>query len=151
MRLLSIGVLLTLTACAFLPGDSEETTLQCSECREIQVSRVFDGDTVIATGDRVVRLFGIDAPDGGQRCAAEATKRLRELAGDTIRLEDGPRLTDELGRMSAYVYTSHGASIDESLIREGLATARTENGQHRRHLLNLELEARTTQTGCLWR
>lgn len=150
MKLLVVGVLLALTACAFIPEDAVETTLQCDDCREAQVELVFDGDTVIITGDRVVRLFGVDAPELGQRCASEATKRLRELAGDTIRLEDGPRLTDEFGRMTAYVYTVDGVSVDEILVREGLAIASTGAGQHRNILVNLEKEARTRETGCLW-
>lgn len=150
MKLLVISVFLALTACAFIEGEAVETTLRCADCREVQVNLVFDGDTVITTSDRVTRLFGVDAPERGQRCASEATKRLRELAGETIRLENGPRLTDEYGRMTAYVYTLDGASVDEILIREGLATASTRDGQHRDHLVILEKEARTRDTGCLW-
>ena len=56
-------------------------------------------------------------PERGQRCATEATERLRELAGDTVRLEDGPRLTDTYGRTLAYVYTVDGISIDAVLIQ----------------------------------
>ena len=57
-----------------------------------------------------------------------ATERLRELVGDAVRLEDGPRLTDSFGRKLAYVYTVEGASIDEALIAEGLAVAWTRDG-----------------------
>ena len=145
-----IGVLLALTACAFVGSDEEETALRCADCRKFQVGRVFDGDTVISPSDRVVRLFGVDAPEEGQRCAAEATKRLRELAGTTIRLEDGPTPTDEFGRMSAYAYTLDGVSIDEILVREGLANASTGKGQHREYLSELEWEAKTKDAGCLW-
>ena len=151
MRLLTIGVFLALSACTGIGGDAVETTLRCADCPEVQIDLVFDGDTVITTGDRVVRLFGVDAPERGQRCASEATKRLRKLSGGTIRLEDGPRLTDQYGRRLAYVYTKDGASIDEVLIREGLATAWTRDGQHRDHLVELEREARMKDVGCLWR
>lgn len=145
-----IGVFLVLTACAFVRDDTIKTALWCDDCREAQVTGVFDGDTVITAGDRVVRLFGVDAPEGDERCAKEATERLRELAGGMIRLEDGPWPTDELGRRTAYLYTVDGASVDELLIREGLATASTKGGQHKNYLVNLEKEARTTDVGCLW-
>jgi len=52
--------------------------------------------------------------------------------------------------MLAYVYTEDGASIDETMIREGLATAWTRDGQHRDHLMGLQREARKDNAGCLW-
>ncbi len=91
----------------------------------------------------------VDTPERGQRCATEATERLRELAGSTVRLEDGPRLTDTYGRTLAYVYTVDGISIDAALIREGLA-AWTRDGQHRDMLVELEREAQMARAGCLW-
>ena len=39
---------------------------------------------------RRVRLFGVDTPEQGERCYSEATERLKELAGDTVRVELGP-------------------------------------------------------------
>ena len=111
--------------------------------------RIIDGDTLDTSKGRV-RLFGVDTPERGQRCAIEATERLQELAGDTVRLEDGPRLTDQFGRILAYVFTQDGMSIDETLIREGLATAWARDGQHRDFLVGLERGARRKYAGCLW-
>ena len=102
------------------------------------------------TRGRVVRLFGVDTPERGERCASEARQRLRKLAGGKVRLEDGPRLTDRFGRVLAYVYTVDGLSIDEILIREGLATAWSVDGQHRDDLVGLEKETKERGTGCLW-
>lgn len=90
------------------------------------------------------------SPERGQRCATEATERLRELAGDAVRLEDGPRLIGPYGRRLAYVYTHDGASIDEVLIAEGLAAAWTRDGQLRDMLVGLEREAQKQRMGCLW-
>ena len=110
---------------------------------------MIDGDTLDTAKDRV-RLFGVDTPEFGERCASETTHRLQQLAGDSVRLEDGPRLTDQFGRILAYSYfTEDGASIDETLIREGLATAWTRDGQHRDLLVNLEREARMQGVGYL--
>ena len=125
------------------------TALRCTECPELPVLRVIDEDTLDSDLARI-RLFGIDAPESGQSCYSEALNRLRDLAGDTVRVESGPRLSDQYGRTLAYVYTGDGMSVDEILIREGLARAWTGDGQHRNHLLEMEREARRNYTGCLW-
>ena len=131
MRILVLGLFLVV-ACAGI-----ETNLRCEDCFEVRVDRVIDGDT-LDTSRGVIRLYGVDTPEVGQRCASQATERLRDLADDTIRIEVGPRTSDQYGRMLAYVYTHDGISIDEVLIREGLATAWTRDGQHRDRLVGLE-------------
>ena len=83
-------------------------------------------------------------------CYKEAKERLRALAGNRVRIEPGPRAQDRGGRLLLYVYTEAGISIDETLIREGLAVAWTRDGQHRDLLVALAKEAQTTGTGCLW-
>ena len=133
-------------ACA---SPTAETLLRCDDCPKFRVSRVIDGDTLDTPSGRV-RLFGVDTPEAGERCAAEATSRMNELAGNSVRLEDGPRLTGQFGRRLAYVYTEKGFSIDEILVREGLAAAWTEDGQHRDYLVGLERTAREDESGCLW-
>ena len=146
MRFILIVILASIVACAITV---EEALLQCDDCEEVRVSRVIDGDTLDTPSGRV-RLFGVDTPEIGERCAAEATSRMNELAGNSVRLEDGPRLTDQFGRRLAYVYTEDGYSIDEILVREGLGTAWTEDGQHRDFLVGLEKDTRMMDDGCLW-
>ena len=146
MRLALITILVTIVACTTL---IEETLLRCDDCPEVRVNRVIDGDT-LETPSRRVRLFGVDTPEAGERCASEATSRINELAGSSVRLEEGPRLTDQFGRRLAYVYTGEGYSIDEILVREGLGTAWTEDGQHLDYLVGLEQTTSRMETGCLW-
>jgi endonuclease YncB( thermonuclease family) len=86
----------------------------------------------------------------GERCSTEATDRLRQLAGGRVRLQDGPRLTDDFGRRLAYLFTTNGSSIDVLMIGEGLAEAWTRDGQHRDTLVGLEDSARQNGPGCLW-
>ena len=126
-----------------------DTELCCDTCDPIPVTRVIDGDTFVSEGNRV-RTFGYDSPEIGQPCADEATERMRELAGEEVRAEPGPRGTDLYGRTLAYVYTASGASIDERMVRAGLAWAWTKDGQHRELLMMLEQEARSAGAGCLW-
>ncbi|MDA1128794.1 MAG: thermonuclease family protein [Chloroflexi bacterium] len=145
MRLLALSLFFALTACAGV----NKTNISCEDCFEVQVIRVIDGGT-LDTSRGVVRLYGVDTPEGGQPCASESTKRLRELAGDTIRLEVGTRTIDQYGRMLAYVYSQDGISIDEVLIREGMTEAWTRDGQHRDYLVGLEQDAKRQEAGCLW-
>lgn len=125
------------------------TDIRCPDCDTIPVTRIIDGDTFVS-GNTRVRLFGMDTPEIGEKCADEATERLRKLAGDTVRVERGPRATDRFGRTLAYVYTESGLSIDELLVKEGLAVAWKRDGQHKDYLMELEREAKSEGIGCLW-
>jgi endonuclease YncB( thermonuclease family) len=132
-----------------LPWEGCETRLCCPDCDEVDVVRVIDGDTLVSKVGRI-RFFGMDTPEVGQRCAREATELTRDLAGDTVRVEPGPRRQDLYGRYLFYVYTGAGDSIDEILVREGLARAWTQDGQHREYLVSVETESRDRGVGCLW-
>lgn len=126
-----------------------QTALCCKDCRSIRVSRVIDGDTFDSPTGRV-RLFGVDTPERGQPCYTQASERLQELSGSSVRVEPGPRKSDPNGRRLFYIYTRHGESIEERLIREGLGRAWTLDGQHRDLLVQLERQAQTSGSGCLW-
>lgn len=125
------------------------TTLRCPECRALAVTRVIDGDT-LDTPDGRIRMFGIDAPERGTDCFARATGALRLLAGKAVKVEPGPRERDRGSRLLFYLYTEAGNSIDEILVREGLAVAWKKDGQHRDLLAGLEAQARAGRAGCLW-
>lgn len=126
-----------------------QTSLCCEDCPLLSVSRIIDGDTFDSPSGRV-RLFGVDTPERREPCYNQATRRFRDLAGRRVRVQGGPRSRDPGGRLLYYVYTEQGESIDEKLIREGLARAWTRDGQHRDLLVGLERAARTGGRGCLW-
>ena len=115
----------------------------------VNVSRIIDGDTLDTSIGRV-RLYGIDAPEIGERCSRDATEELRRLAGNRVRVEDGPRPVDRFGRRLAYLYGEDGQSIDAALIAGGYARAWTRDGQHVQRLMMLESRARASGAGCLW-
>ena len=125
------------------------TTICCSDCMEISVDRIIDGDTFQSANARIM-LFGVDTPERGDQCFNEATERFKELAGDTVRMEFGPRQQDRYGRILYQVYNENGESIDEMLVREGLALAWTRDGQHWDVLVAAEEGARRGQRCCLW-
>lgn len=114
---------------------------------------VIDGDTIDvfigATAERV-RLFGIDAPERGDRCARESTARVSDLVAGGVRLRPDARKQDSYGRLLRYVYTTEGLSVDAVLIAEGLAFAWTRDGALRDDLMAIEAEARAAGRGCLW-
>jgi endonuclease YncB( thermonuclease family) len=131
-------------------GQACATTLCCQGCATITVTRVIDGDTFDSSSGRV-RVFGADTPEPGERCFSEASQRLRDLAGTIVRVEPGPRTQDRYGRLLYYAFTESGESIEETLIREGLARAWTTDGQHRDILVRVEESTPRNRTGCLWR
>ena len=150
--LLAVAVmLLRLAACR--PAQSEAviipTALTCPDCPTIAVTRAIDGDTLDTTSGSI-RLFGVDTPQRGERCSKEATSRLAGLAGESVRVESGPRTAGPYGRPLYYAYTLVGHSIDAVLIREGLARAWNRDGQHRNYLVSLEESAKEQRVGCLW-
>ena len=116
--------------------------------------RVIDGDTfeaALAGGTSlVVRIFGVNTRERGERCAGEATVRLGALAADRVLLMADERLEDPGGRQLRYVFTPDGRSIDATLVAEGLAFAWTSDGALRDQLAGIEETARSTSTGCLW-
>ncbi len=108
------------------PSDAPncQVALCCFHCTFYPVQRVIDGDTFVSGRNRDgsesrVRLYGVDTPERDEPCFEEATERFRELAGDRVRIEFGPRSEDRYGRALFYVYTEAGESVAEKLIRGG--------------------------------
>lgn len=92
------------------------------------VQRVVDADSLIVTvGDKAerVRLIGIDAPETWRKpepFGAEATAFIKELlAGQKVRLEYGPQLRDQYGRLLAHVFLPDGRDVSLLLAQNGLA------------------------------
>jgi micrococcal nuclease len=117
-----------------------------------RVIRIVDGDTlhVEQNGrDETVRLYGINATEVGQPCSAEATARLKQLAGQDVLMRPDARDRDRYGRLIRYVYTTGGLSIDAELVDEGLAYAWRSDGDLRFAIIDLEAQARAAHRGCL--
>jgi micrococcal nuclease len=146
------------TACA-APYPSAPPTVETVFCADpatllrAPVIRIVDGDTIhveIDGTDETVRFYGIDTAERGQPCFAEASDRVRDLAGAAVLLRPDARDEDRYHRLLRYVYTSDGLSIDATLISEGLARAWTDDGALREPMIALEATARATRLGCLW-
>jgi endonuclease YncB( thermonuclease family) len=96
----------------------------------VTVRQVLDGDSVVLADQRQVRLIGINTPEFGkdgepdEPLAAAARDRLRVLAeGKTVRWELEEEQRDRYGRWLAHLVLPDGTSVEEILLKEGLAAA----------------------------
>jgi micrococcal nuclease len=96
----------------------------------VTVRHVVDGDSVILTDQRQVRLIGINAPELGkdgkpdEPLAVAARDRLRDLVqGKSAQLVLEQEQRDHYGRWLAHLVLPDGANVEEILLKEGLASA----------------------------
>ncbi|BAU50383.1 nuclease [Sulfurifustis variabilis] len=94
----------------------------------VRVARVLDGDSLLLSDGRQVRLIGINTPEFGRDGAAhqpgavEARARTAALAeGREIVLVFDAERKDRHGRSLAYVVLEGGRELQEYLLAEGLA------------------------------
>src|SRR5690554_1994576 len=97
-----------------------------SDARPYTVTRVVDGDTVVASdraGSETVRIryVGIDAPEvaAEEPFAREATEANREMVeGRRVWVSTDVQETDEHGRRLGYVFAD-GRFVNRELVAEG--------------------------------
>lgn len=125
--------------------------------RSATIARVLDGDTIVLTDGRRIRLVQVDAPESDEdECyAAEAKGVLIRLlpVGTEVEIETDPALDerDRFGRILAYVERD-GTNINLELVRQGAASPYFFHGDRGRDALDLlraANEARQHQRG-LW-
>ncbi len=121
------------------------------------VGSVTDGDTIVLTNGRRVRLVQIDAPEVHEdECyGAEASAELESLLppGTRVRLVADPRLNrvDDYGRLLRYVYRG-GRNLNVVLVRRGAATVwfyRGDRGAYAQRLVQAARQAQASGRG-LW-
>jgi endonuclease YncB( thermonuclease family) len=110
---------------------------------DLQGAYVIDGDT-IAKGDLRIRLWGIDAPERGQRQGDASTQHLRALLrGAAIKVV--PKDTDKYGRLVAQLMVD-GQDISGRMVTDGYALACTQYSQQYARAMK---RARRSKSG-LW-
>jgi micrococcal nuclease len=116
-----IGVLVRLLSSAALVLVASSAVAE--ELRSVDPKTVIDGDTFYVS----IRVFGIDAPEQGDRAkcdqerewAKRAKERMRELFRGRVTLD--LHGIDEFGRLLATVRLQDGRDLGEVLLKENLA------------------------------
>ena len=144
-----------------------------------EVRHVIDGDTLVLANGKHVRLIGINAPEVGHSCQPRPATRgavtssrfgkdctptpdqplARDARAQLTNLVRRRQVTlsfeherqDRYGRLLAHVLLADGQSVEEILLRQGLAwvVAIPPNVEQLNRLQAAEQEARARQTG-IW-
>ena len=165
------GAFLFWAAFSVLPAATDARGPQDTQL--VQVDFVIDGDTLVLTDRRHVRLIGINAPELAHPChsdtrattrdkqctptheeplAQEARQRLQSLAArKSITLITGEDDHDHYGRLLAHLRLADGSDPEEVLLQQGLASviAIPPNLDRLAHYQAIEAEARAAHRG-LW-
>lgn len=125
-----------------------------SDAAPCTILRITDGDTVVCSDQRRIRLLGIDAPERAQKpFGARATGALAELlpVGSDAGVELDVRATDRYGRTLAYLYTPDGRMVNPEMVRRGFALVLTypPNVRYVDDLQRAQREAHAAKRG-LW-
>ncbi len=95
-----------------------------------KVKWVYDGDTVLLTDKRKIRIIGIDTPETlhhkqkGQAYGAKAREALREKLKQNnykIKLLYGGEKKDKYSRVLAHIFLNDGTNISSWLLQQGYA------------------------------
>jgi len=104
-------------------------SLASATTRVETISRVVDGDTVVLESGEIIRLAGINTPElakkdqPDQPLAFEARDALVDLIGGrSIQIYNAPGHKDRYGRTLAYLLMPEGDTVQERLVRMGLAS-----------------------------
>jgi len=123
--------------------------------RQARVERALDGDSVIISGGRQVRLIGVDAPERGEPLADEAREWIHsKLEGRWVRLEYDKETSDRYGRLLAYLWLEKGGLevlVNEEIVGQGLARSYPyhPNVRYRDRIARRERQARDARDG-IW-
>jgi len=135
------------------PTSVPPTPTPTSAAETARVVGIIDGDTIdVQMGGQIfrVRYIGMNTPETGQPCAAEATNYNANLVmGKAVTLVKDVSETDQYGRLLRYVYVGD-IFVNAELVRQGYANAATypPDVAYADLFVQLEAEARTAGRGC---
>jgi micrococcal nuclease len=112
--------------------------------RPLKVEAVIEGNTLILSNGREVRLIGVDK--NGRAHTFLSTL----VQGKSVRLEYDKQKTDEKGRLLVYVYLSDGRFLNAEMIMKGFASVDREIPfKHRELFERYQQEAKESKQG-MW-
>ena len=145
----------TLPACA-ASNNQSSTCLNSADRQEAVLNYIIDGDTLVLSDDRKVRVLGVNTPEirpspqAKALAAKEAAKALLP-ASTKFWIYPGIDATDHHDRALAHVVTQHGVNLAEHLLSNGLAASSAVHPNTRcaEHYQQLEMQARENKLG-IW-
>tara|TARA_Y100000310_G_C20661528_1_gene805064 strand:+ start:1753 stop:2223 length:471 start_codon:yes stop_codon:yes gene_type:complete len=150
--LLSVLIILFLGSSYLLVDNLDGTgnVVKIDKEELVFVTKVIDGDTIVANGEHI-RLLGIDSDERGYDCYKEAKGKLEEWILDKeVVLEKDKTNKDQYGRLLRYVVLD-GENINIRLVENGLAVARFyRDRRYEVEILAAEQTARGGKIGCKW-
>lgn len=131
--------------------------LSDSHSELVEVARITDGDTVVLTDKRKVRIIGVNTAELhakhplSRSLARQGSNAVKQwLANsDAVYLIEGRENEDRHGRALAHLRNEHGELLSEYLVRTGMAAASAvaPNTRCANHLLALEKSAQSQHSG----
>jgi endonuclease YncB( thermonuclease family) len=114
------------------------------------VNNVIDGDTIDTSVGRV-RLLGINTPERGERCYAEASEYLRQINNTEVKLTREIVNKDKYDRLLRHI--TFGRNINMKMVEDGFARMYClfPNLAYCDELKEKQLEAINGEKGCLWK
>jgi endonuclease YncB( thermonuclease family) len=125
--------------CVFsLPASSAFAADACrlqGDAQWVTVKKVLDGDTVVLTDGRSVRLVGINTPEIAHKgskgrkgnpaepLSVQAQQALQQLVTRPVQLQLGLLAADHYGRTLARLFSATGESLEVQLLQQGLGFA----------------------------
>ena len=148
-------------------AEAEQLTQPTNLCAEaaankafepVQIQRVSDGDTVVLTDGRKVRIIGINAPELSKKSeralegeARNAASAVKQLVADSnqVDLIVGDDAVDRYGRVLGHIVFDKKRSLAGELLARGLAAATSvsPNTKCATHNLRIERIAREQKRG----
>ena len=161
LRRYTLAAAFLLLATGIAAAQIPDTFLESLEADQTAlVIEVVDGDTVVLSNGRQVRLVGIQAPKlplgrpGFEKwpMADEAKQALSELVlGKNVTLAFGGQRVDRYNRLLAHLFTGDGGWVQGRLLERGLARVYsfTDNRALVKEMLNQEVASRMKRDG-IW-
>ena len=128
-------------------------TINCPFGKEVLVTKVVDGDTVIVEGGYTVRLLAIDADEKEYPCYETSKNKLESLVlNKKVKLEKDKQEIDRYGRCLGYL-TLNNKNINLEMVKEGEAICRfyAPNLKYKENCEKIEKISIREKRGCKWK
>ena len=117
-----LAALVAVSIACFSTGAAQRVFTPPETYHEGVVARIVDGDTFYIDGvETRIRLWGLDAPEKGDRGGNRATRMLREIAhGQHVSCREVEK--DRYGRIVGQCFLSDGGDVAALMIESGAAS-----------------------------